>query len=70
MGRRVAKSTYSPFVMAVVVVFVKWLASEGWRKSRWRAAMVAGSAGLKAGEADSGVPMLWCCWPPSDGLKA
>ena len=29
MGRRVAKSTYSPFVMAVVVVFVRWLASDG-----------------------------------------
>ena len=29
MGRRVAKSTYSPFVMAVVVVFVRWLVSDG-----------------------------------------
>ena len=29
MGRRVAKSTYSPFVMAVIVVFVRWLAMDG-----------------------------------------
>ena len=70
MGRRLAKSTYSTFVMAVIMVFIKWLASEGWRKSGWRAATVAGSAGLKAGEAGSGVATLWCCLPPSDGFLA
>ena len=71
MGRRVAKSTYSPFVMAVVVVFVKWLASEGWRKSGWRAATLAGSDGLKAGKKGGGVATLCCCcWLPLEGLKA
>ena len=71
MGRRVAKSTYSSFMMAVIVAFVKWLARESWRKSRWRAATVAGSDGLKAGKMGGGVVMLCCsCWLPSDRLKA
>ena len=72
MGRRVAKSTYSPFVMAVVVVFVRWLAMDGWRKSGRRAATVTGSDGLnnapgcgRAGKADWGVGRLCCCWRPS-----
>lgn len=29
MGSKVAKSTYSPFVMVVAAVFIKWLASKG-----------------------------------------
>ena len=34
IGKRVAKSTYSPFVMAIEVAFVRWLAREGGRKFR------------------------------------
>ena len=30
IGKRVAKSTYSPFVMADEVAFVRWLAREGF----------------------------------------
>ena len=29
IGRRVAKSMYSSFMTAIVVVFVRWLASDG-----------------------------------------
>ena len=43
IGKRVAKSTYSPFVMADEVAFVRWLAREGCRKFGWRDATWAGS---------------------------
>ena len=32
IGKRVAKSMYLPFVMAIEVAFVRWLAREGCRK--------------------------------------
>ena len=42
IGKRVAKSTYSPLVMAVEVALVRWLAREGCRKLGWRDATWAG----------------------------
>ena len=36
IGKRVAKSTYSPFVMADAVAYARWLAREGCRKFGWR----------------------------------
>ena len=36
IGKRVAKSTYSPFVMADAVAYVRWLAREGCGKFGWR----------------------------------
>ena len=36
IGKRIAKSTYSPFVVADKVAFVRWLAREGCRKFGWR----------------------------------
>ena len=43
IGKRVPKSMYSPFVMADVVAFVRWLAREGCRKFGWKDATWAGS---------------------------
>ena len=71
MGRRVAKSTYSLLVMAVIIALAKWLASGGCWKSRWRVATTAGSDRLKAGKVGGGVAAFCCCcWPSPDGLKA
>ena len=52
IGKRVAKSTYSPFVMADEVAFVRWLAREGCRKFGWRDATWAGSEKSAAEERD------------------
>ena len=43
IGKRVAKSTYSPFLMAVEVAFVRWLTREGCRKFAWSDATWDGS---------------------------
>ena len=43
IGKRVAKSTYSPFMMADEVAFVRWLVREGCQKFGWRDATWAGS---------------------------
>ena len=50
IGKRVAKSTYSPLVMAVEVALVRWLAREGCRKLGWSDATWAGSE-MSTGEA-------------------
>ena len=51
-GKREAKSTYSPFVMAVDVAFVRWLARDGCRKSGWRDATWVGSETSRELEAE------------------
>ena len=55
IGKRVAKSTYSPFVMADEVAFVRWLAREDCRKFGCRDATWAGSE-KSAGEEREPIP--------------
>jgi len=50
--KREAKSTYSPFVMAVDLAFVRWLARDACRKSGWTDATWVGSETSRELEAE------------------